>query len=175
MRSRRGLGRSLPLPSAGRFTPYAFRGMAIAVQSIQCPEINSLGNIDDVEKIQTVLNNHLEICRVMGIVRITQQGYLVSDNLEDPEAVPWFLIRGKYHTIDRYLIANEADAYYPVEILNSSLGNTASPIPKYHLMPKTFHQQDMSGGGIYDWGQFSNIDKQLVTEAITTFLRTEFN
>lgn len=188
MRSRNELMRSLPLPPPNLFTPYKFRGVAVSVESIEVNEISENGTITPTKRAQAVLTNHLESCRVFGIGRISERGELVSDELEDPETDPWFLIQGKYHGIVYYLIVNENDEYYPIciqtcepkDALNFLSENSFTPLEHtpvdkpsaYYLLPKQHHVNNTYQ---YDWTVLSELDKQLVSEAVTTFLRTEFN
>lgn len=171
MRSRIGLPKSLPLQRPDAFKPYKFRGVAIAVHSTRHDEVDSNGVVETQHDIVIRLNNHLEYCRVLDIVRVDEKGALATDNLDNPEVVPWFLLEGGYHNVVRFLIANERDEYYPIEQTIS----TADIPHLYKLLPLDRHQIEVINNRIYDWSQFSNLDRDLVSEAIQTYLRTEFN
>lgn len=160
------------------FKPYKFRGMGIAVQTLQTLGGSAAGeeiSPSDGTAVEAVLVSHLEACRVIQVVRVGLNGRLVSDGLEDPNAEPWFLLQGRHHGIDRYFIANDQDEYYPV--------HTHLESPGYYILPKQHH---LNCGSIvstrhntkhtpYDWSTFSELDRDLVHEAIQAFLRTRFN
>lgn len=150
------------------FEPLVFRGIAVATQMHTREVPKPDGSVEKVETVAAILNTNFQTCMVLSIIRVGPEGALTTEDLDNPEIKPWFLMRAERpvqknvtanlcDTLIFNFIANEESQYYPVHILNG----------EYRLWMYN-HRNDQ-----IDWNKLSLLDEQLTIEAIGAYLRSD--
>ena len=142
------------------FKPFRFAGIGVSVRTQ-----------DDGRRVESFLNYNLETCIVEGLVTLNHKGILTSKGLEDPDADPWFLMEGKFRDLTVYFIANDQSEYYPVVSGDNSAAVKANGTSLRLVNRHDIDRYKRDTG--LNWTQFSDLDYQIVSEAISAYLRTE--
>ena len=105
------------------------------------------------------VNNYVDSCCVMKIVRIHDNCSLVEDGIDDPEHEPWFLIHGEFRGLARYFIVNGNDEYLPVlpNLTGAEFSLMNPQVYKESMRINSVRPEDAGIGKefMYEWDMFS--------------------